>query len=92
MYLFKGRKINNVYFFKFRRERSVERKGIKAKFCSNWVIIFENTLTDVVEALEFCDRRWLFLGKEERSKNEELNVTGICSSMKRSRGNKYSPP
>ena len=40
-------------------------------------IIFENRLTDVVEALECCDRRWLFLGKEERSKNEELNVSGI---------------
>ena len=60
---------------------------------SKSVIIFENTLTDVVAALECCDRRWLFLGKEERSKNEELNVTGICSwCMKRNKENKCSPP
>ena len=58
---------------------------------SKGVIIFENTLTDVVAALECCDRRWLFLGKEERSKNEELNVTGICSRrMKRNKENRCS--
>ena len=60
---------------------------------SKGVIIFENTLTDVVAALECCDRRWLFLGKEERSENEELNVTGICSwPMKRNKENKNSLP
>ena len=31
-------------------------------------------------------------GKEERSKNEELNVTGICNRrMKRNKKNKCSP-
>ena len=60
---------------------------------SNSVIIFENTLTGVVAAVEYCDSRWLFLGKEGRSKNEELNVTGICSwRMKRNKENKCSPP
>ena len=37
-------------------------------------VIYEKTLTGVVAALECCDRRWLFLGKEERSKNEEKDV------------------
>ena len=46
---------------------------------SNIVVIFENLLTGVVAALECCDRRWLFLGKQQRSKNEELNVAGICN-------------
>ena len=60
---------------------------------SNSVIVFENTLTDVVAALQCCNKRWLFLGKEERSKNEELIVTGICSRrMKRNKEKKYSPP
>ena len=60
---------------------------------SNIVVIFENLLTGVVAALECCDRRWLYLGKEERSKNEELIVTGICSrGMKRNKENKCSPP
>ena len=44
------------------------------KYCCNI-----SKLTGVVAALECCDRRWLFLGKEGRSKNEELNVTGICN-------------
>ena len=33
----------------------------------------------MVPALECCDRRWLFLGKEKRSKNEEKDVTEICN-------------
>ena len=70
-----------------------EEGEILFQLSSKSVIIFENTLTDVVAALECCDRRWLFLGKEERSKNEELNVTGICSwCMKRNKENKCSPP
>ena len=60
---------------------------------SNSVIVFENTLTDVVAALECCDRRWLFLGKEEQSENEELIVIGICNRrMKRNKENKCLPP
>ena len=75
--------------------KSVERKGKRAKFCSTGVqivlILSENTLTEVVAALECCDRRWLFLWKEERSKNGELNVTGICSRpMKRNKENRCS--
>ena len=34
---------------------------------SNSVIVFENTLTDVVAALECCDRRWLFLAGKRRA-------------------------
>ena len=41
--------------------------------------MFEILLTGVVAAVECCDRRWVFLGKEGRSKNEELNVAGICN-------------
>ena len=59
---------------------------------SNSVIIFENTLTGVVAALECCDRRWPFHGKEERSKNEEKDVTQICNRrMKRNKEEKCSP-
>ena len=44
-----------------------EKGQILFHWGSNSVIISENTLTEVVAALECCDRRWLFLGKEERS-------------------------
>ena len=70
-----------------------EKGQILFHWGSNSVIISENTLTEVVAALECCDRRWLFLGKEERSKNEELNVTGICSRrMKRNKENRCTAP
>ena len=52
-----------------RKERGKGEIVLQLGFKS--VIIFENTLTDVVEALECYDRRWLLLGKEERSKNRE---------------------
>ena len=73
------------------------KKREKGEICfhlgSNSVIVFENTLTDVVAALECCDRRWLFLGKEEQSENEELIVIGICNRrMKRNKENKCLPP
>ena len=59
---------------------------------SNSVSIFENTLTGVVAALECCDRRWPLHGKEERSKNEEKDVTEICNRrMKRNKEEKCSP-
>ena len=48
-----------------------EKSEILFQLGSKSVITFENTLTDVVEALECYDRRWLLLGKEERSKNRE---------------------
>ena len=62
---------------KCRKKR--EKGEILFHLGSNIVVIFENLLTGVVAALECCDRRWLFLGKDGRSKNEELNVSGICS-------------
>ena len=60
---------------------------------SNSVIIFKKTLTGVVAGLECCDRRCPFHGKEERSKNEEKDVTEICNRrMKRNKEDKCSPP
>ena len=54
-----------------------KRKGKGQNFVPRVLLYLKNTLTDVVEALECCDRGWLFLGKEERSKNEELNLSLI---------------
>ena len=71
---------------------SNEKGEIVFHLGSNGVIIFENTLTGVVAALECCDKRWPFHGKEERSKNEEKDVTQICiRRMKKNKEEKCSP-
>ena len=93
----KGTKINHDYWFEFRRERESVNKREKREILfyldSNSVIIFEKTLTGVVAALECCDRRWLFLRKEKRSKNEEKDVTEICNRrIERNKEEKCSLP
>ena len=72
-------KINNDLDEKGECRKKRENGEILFELGSNSVITFESLLTGVVAGLECCDRRWLFLGKEERSKNEELNMTGICN-------------
>ena len=79
-------KINNDLDEKGGCRKKRENGEILFQLGSNSVITFESLLTGVVAGLGCCDRRWLFLGKEERSKNEELNVTGICNGRMTRKG------
>ena len=67
-----GYEKNNDYLLNLdehaRRVSKEEEKGRNFfHLGSNSVIIFENTLTGVVAALQCCDRRWLFLAVKRRA-------------------------